>query len=96
MSMGRNDIRKKIKNPLLDVNEDVSIRPFEHYSFFDKIGVASALIMSMAILLMSVISFYIDFIKLNYLYTLIDLIIFVFSLGAVSLCLKCFQEKSDH
>ena len=91
--MGRSNIRNKIKNPLLDVNEDVSIRPFEHYSFFDKIGVASALILSMAILLMSIISFYIDFVKSNYLYTLIDLIIFVFSLGAVYFVLNAFKKR---
>lgn len=94
MSMGRNNIRDKIKNPLLDVDEDVSIKPFEHYSFFDKIGVASALILSIAILLMSFISFYIDLIvKSNYLYTLIDLFIFVFSLGAVYFVLNAFKKR---
>jgi len=94
MSMGRSNIRNKIKNPLLDVNEDVSIRPLEHYSFFDKIGVASALILTVAILLMSIISLYIDFIvKSNYLNTFIDLFIFIFSLGAVHFVLNAFKKR---
>jgi hypothetical protein len=92
--MGRNNIRNKTKNPLLDVDEDVSIKPSQHYSFFDKIGVASALILSIAILLMSFFSFYIDFIvKSNYLYALIDLFIFVFSLGAVYFVLNAFKKR---
>jgi hypothetical protein len=94
MSMGRNNIRDKIKNPLLDVDEDVSIRPFTHYSFFDKIGVASALIISLAILLMSFVSFYIDlFVKSNYLYAFIDFFIFVFSVGAVYFVLNAFKKR---
>jgi hypothetical protein len=94
MSMGSKNIRDKIKNPLLDVDEDVSIKPFEHYSFFDKIGVASALLLSIAVLLISFISFYIDFIvKSNYFYTLIDLFIFVFSFGAAYFVLNAFKKR---
>lgn len=94
MSMGRSNTRNKIKNPLLDINEDLSIRPFQHYSFFDKIGVVSALLISIAILLMSGFSFYVDLIvNANYFYSMIDILIFIFSLGAVYFVLNAFKRR---
>jgi hypothetical protein len=92
--MGHKGILDKMKNPLLDVSEDVSTRPIQQFSFFDKIGVASALIISIAILIMSGFSFYIDLIvKSNYIYSLVDLFIFGFSLGSVYFVINAFKKR---
>jgi hypothetical protein len=95
MSMERSNIRDKVKNPLLDAEEDISIRPFQHYSVLDKIGVASALLLSIAILIISGFSFYIDLIvKTNYLYFFIDFLIFLFALGAVYFVLNASKSRA--
>jgi hypothetical protein len=94
MSMERSNIRDKIRNPLLDAKEDISIRPLQHYSVLDKIGVASALLLSIAILIISGFSFYIDLIvKPNYLNFFIDILIFLFSLGAVYFVLNASKSR---
>ena len=91
--MPGSNIRDKMKNPLLDVKEDISIKPFHRFSFFEKIGLISALIISIVILIFSGVSFYIDlFIKLNYLYILIDLSIIIVSLYALYYLLNAFKR----
>jgi hypothetical protein len=91
--MPGSNIRDKMKNPLLDVKEDISIKPFQRFSFFEKIGLNSALIISIVILILSGVSFYIDiFIKLNYLYILIDLSIIIVSLYALYYLLNAFKR----
>jgi hypothetical protein len=93
MSMERSNIRDKMRNPLLDAKEDISIRPFQHYSLLDKIGVVSALLLSIVILIISGFSFYIDLVvKPNYLYCFIDFLIFLFGLGAVYFVLNAFKR----
>jgi len=86
--------RDQMKNPLLDISEDISSGPLRQYSFFDKLCVISALLISLSILLMSGYSIYIDFIiKSNYLYSLIDLLIFASSFGAVYFVLNAFKKR---
>ncbi len=88
------NIHDKMKNPLLDVQEDISIKPFQRFSFFEKMGLISALIISMVILIISGFSFYIDlFIKSNYLYTLIDVFIIIMCSYAVYYILNAFKRR---
>lgn len=93
----RNKIKtkiKKIKNPLLDVKEDISIRPFQRFSFFEKISLTCALIVSIVILIISGFSFFIDlFIKSDYLYTLIDLFIMIMCFGSTYFIISTFRRK---
>lgn len=86
--------RDQMKNPLLDISEDISSGPLRQYSFFDKLCVISALLISISILLMSAFSIYIDFIiQSNYLYSLIDLLLFAGSFGAVYFVLSAFKKR---
>lgn len=83
-----------MKNPLIDVNEDVSIRPFRHFSFFEKIGLFSALVILLVILVISAFSFYVDlFIKFRFLYVLIDLSVIIMCLGAMFFISNAFRRK---
>lgn len=92
--MEHSNIRNKIKNPLLDVDEDISTKPHQHLSFFEKIGLVNALIISIVILIISGISFFIDlFIKSDYLYALIDLFIIMMCVGAVYYILNVFKRR---
>lgn len=92
--MERNNIPDKMKNPLLDTSEDISTVPVQHLSLFEKIGMICALIISILIMAISDISFYIDvFIKSNYTYAFIDIIINFISLGAIYFLIKAFKRR---
>ncbi len=94
MSMEHNNIRDKMKNPLLDSNEDIFVKPFQHVSFFEKLGLISALIISIFILVFSGFSLFVDFfMKSDYLYTLIDLSIIVMCIGAVYFVFNAFKRR---
>ena len=84
----------KVKNPLLDiVDEDISRMPIP-LSFFEKIGLASALIISTFIFILSGLSLFIDiFIRLNLLYILIDILIMIFCLSAVYFIFNILRKK---
>ncbi len=83
-----------MKNPLLDVAEDISEKPFQKLSFFEKIGLSSTLLISIVILMLSSVSFYLDiFIKSDYLYGLIDILVIILSLGAVYFLFNVFKRK---
>ncbi len=92
--MGHCGIRDKMKNPLLDVNEDTSVRPFQSFSFFEKIGLAGSLIFLTAFLIISSLSFYTDFIiKSNFIYSLLDLFIIVVCLNGLYFILNSIKRK---
>jgi hypothetical protein len=88
------DMRDNIRNPLLDVNEELSERPARNLSFFEKIGLFSALIISLFILIISVFSFHMDiFVKPNYTYALIDFFIILMCLWAMYFILNAIKRK---
>lgn len=90
----RDKMRFKVENPLLDINEDISERPIYGLSFFEKIGLASSLFISIVILIIAGISLFIDFfIKSDYLYVLIDMLIVVMCSGAVYFIFNVFRKK---
>ena len=92
--MGHNNIRDKMGNPLLDADEDISVKTIQRLPFFEKMGLFSALIILIAILIFSFFSFYIDiFVKSDFLYTLIDLSIIVLCLGAVYFIINAFKKR---
>ncbi len=83
-----------MKNPLFDVKEDISVRPFQSFSFFEKTGLAGAFIVLAAFLIISSFSFYVDFIiKSNYIYTLFDLFIIIVSLSGLYFILNTIKRK---
>lgn len=83
-----------MKNPLLDITEDISSAPIQKLSFFEKMGLICALLISILILAISSFSFYIDlFIKTNFTYSLIDLLIIFICLGAVYFIINIFRRK---
>ncbi|NJD53228.1 MAG: hypothetical protein FIB07_10210 [Candidatus Methanoperedens sp.] len=78
MSTEDSNTLKLKRNPLIDIDEDIFIKPFHQYSFFKKIGLMSALIISIVILIFSIFSLYNDIILTdNYNYAIIDLIVIV-------------------
>ncbi len=89
-----NNKTKNIKNPLLDVvDEDISRMPIP-LSFFEKVGLASALIMSTTIFIFSGFSLFIDvFIKLNFLSILIDISVMIFCLATVYFIFNILRKK---
>lgn len=92
--MEHNNIHDKMKNPLLDTVEDISTAPIQKLSFFEKIGLVCTFLISMAILLISSISLYMDFfIKLNYTYTLIDIFIILICFGAIYYIINAFKRR---
>lgn len=92
--MGHNNIPNKMKNPLLDINEDISPRPGQNLPFFEKIGLVSALIISAAILIFSSLSLLIDlFVKLDIIYSLIDLLIIMVSLTSIYYIINAFKKR---
>jgi hypothetical protein len=92
--MGHNNIRDIMKNPLLDINEDISSAPIHRLSFFEKLGLICALLISILILSISGFSFYIDlFIKTNYTSLLIDLLTIFICFGAVYFIINIFKRK---
>ncbi len=94
MLMGHNNILNKMKNPLLEINEDISPRPGQYLPFFEKIGLVSALIISVAILIFSSLSFLIDlFFKFDFIYSLIDLLIFMVSLTSIYYIVNAFKKR---
>lgn len=83
-----------MRNPLLDVREDISEKPVAHLSFFEKIGLFCALIISIVILILSGFSFYIDlFIKSNYIFALIDFLIILMCIWAIYFILNVIKRK---
>ncbi len=94
MSMGHNDIRRKMKNPLLNVDEDISTQPSQPLPFFEKIGLICAFVISILILAFSSLSFFIDlFIKYDYQFALIDLTIIIMSLAAIYFIYNAFKRR---
>jgi hypothetical protein len=92
--MGHNNIRDTMKNPLSDIPEDISSAPIQQLSFFEKLGLICALLISILILSISGFSFYIDlFIQTNYTSSLIDLLIIFICLGAVYFIFNIFKRK---
>ncbi len=84
----------QIKNPLLDlVDEDIS-RMSIPLSFFEKVGLASALIMSTIIFILSGFSLFIDiFVRLNFLSILIDISVMMFCLAIVYFIFNILRKK---
>lgn len=94
MLTGQNNIHDSLKNPLLDVNEDVSSLPGQGFSYFEKIGLFSALIISILILVISDYSLYIDLIeKSNYFYALVDLVLNIISGWAIYFIVKAYKRR---
>jgi len=94
MLMERNNTLDQMKNPLLDTIEDISSVPIQQLSFFEKIGLICALIISILIMAISDYSFYVDFfIQSNYTYALIDIIINFICLGAIYFIVKTFKRR---
>lgn len=92
--MERNNILDTMKNPLLDTKEDISSIPIQKLSYFEKIGLICALIISILIMVIADISFYIDFvINSNYTYALIDLIINLICIGSIYFIIKTFKRR---
>lgn len=92
--MERKDTRDIMKNPLLDTSEDISTVPMQQLSFFEKIGLVCAFIISIVILLISSISLYMDFfIKSNYTYTFIDIFIILICYGAIYFVVNTFKRR---
>lgn len=82
------------KNPLTQVEEDISLKPFHYTPFFEKVGLISALIISVGVLIFSGISLYVDFfIKSNYLYALIDLFMVVMCLYALYYIISSLKRR---
>lgn len=95
MSMASKDIHNNMKrNPFIDIDEDISIRSLQHLSFFEKIGLLSAFITSVIILLFVTFSLYLDiFIKNNYGFALVDIIIGLLMLHSLYYILNAFKGK---
>ena len=94
MSIERSNIHREMKNPLLNVNEELSVQPSQPMPFFEKIGLFSALIMSVAILIFSSLSFYLDlFIKSDFQFALIDLFFMLISLAAIYFIFNAFRRR---
>jgi hypothetical protein len=92
--MERSNIHREMKNPLLNVNEELSVQPSQPMPFFEKIGLFCALIMSATFLIFSSLSFYIDlFIKSDYQFTLIDLSLIIISLTAIYFIYNAFRRR---
>lgn len=86
--------KNKMKSPLIDVKEDISIKPLQHYSFFEKIGLISALIISIVLFVILLASLYIDiYIKDNFSYVVLDIIIGIMILYAIHFILNAFKSK---
>ncbi|HEY9247247.1 MAG TPA: hypothetical protein VIO11_10410 [Candidatus Methanoperedens sp.] len=83
-----------MKNPLINVKEDISRRPDQNLPFFEKMGLISVLIISVAILIFSGLSFIIDlFVKFDYLYGFVDLAFIIISLSSVFFVYKAFSRR---
>ncbi len=92
--MGHNDIRDKMKNPLIDVDEDISVKPFQRLQFFEKVGLASALIISVLILVLASFSFYIDIlVEFRFFYAMIDLFVIIMCLGILYFIINTLKRK---
>lgn len=88
------DMRDNLRNPLLEVNEEISERPARNLSFFEKMGLFSALIISVVILILSGFSFYIDiFVKSDYFFALIDIVIILMCIWAVYFILNAIKRN---
>lgn len=84
---------KIIKNPLLDIDEDISKMPVQ-LSFFEKIGLASVLIVFIGITILSGFSLIIDiFIKLNFLSILIDILVMIICTAAIYFIFSIIRKK---
>lgn len=85
--------KNHIRNPLLEVDEDISKMPI-YLSFFEKIGLTSALIISIGIFLLTFMSLLVDiFVKLNLFSILIDGIIMLASLAAIYFIFNMLKKK---
>ncbi len=84
----------KKKHPLIDIDEDISIKPLQRLSFFEKIGLISALVISIIILSLLLFSLYIDFfIKTNYNYAVLDITIGIIMLSSLYFILNAFKGR---
>jgi len=83
-----------IKNPLLDiVDEDVSRMPIR-LSFFEKIGLASALIIFIGIAILSSFSLIIDiFVKLDFISIFIDIFVLILCIAGIYFIFNIIRKK---
>lgn len=87
-------LKNRTKYPFINVEEDISIKPLQNYSFFQKIGLVSALIISIILFIVLLFSLYIDvFIKSNYTYGFYDLIILTMIIYALYFLLDAYKSK---
>ncbi len=86
--------KNHIRNPLLEVvDEDISKMPI-YLSFFEKIGLTSALMISIGIFLLTFMSLLVDiFVKLNFFSILVDGIIMLASLAAIYFIFNMLRKK---
>jgi hypothetical protein len=87
-------MKDKIKNPLLEnYDNDISKMPMQ-LSFFEKIGLASILILSIGILILSSFSLLVDiFIELNLFAILIDLFVMTTCVAAIYFMFNIIRKK---
>ncbi len=94
MSSEEEKIKNMMENPLIDMPEDISMTPVQRLSYFEKIGLACAFLISMVIILISSFSLYIDlFIKSNYTYTVADLFILLICSGAIYFVINTIKRR---
>lgn len=86
--------KKEIKNPLLDsIDEDTSRMPIQ-LSFFEKIGLASVLILFVCIAILSGFSLIIDiFVKMAFLSILIDILALIICMAAIYFIVNIIRKK---
>jgi hypothetical protein len=84
---------EKAKNPLLKSSEDISTISKRSITYFEKIGLVSVLILTLAIFILAVISLIVDtIIKFSFLF-LLDIIFIILSAVAVQFLINIIRTK---
>lgn len=83
----------QIKNPLVDLDEDISKIPIE-FSYFEKVGLISLCIISIGILAFACLSLFIDiFIKTDFLSVFVDMTIIILCVAGIYFVINTFKRK---
>lgn len=85
-------MKSEIKNPLAVIDEDVSRMPVQ-LSFFEKLGLASIIIIFICILVFASFSIIIDISRLNFLFILVDILAIIMCLTAINFVFNILRKK---
>ena len=84
----------EIKNPLVDTADEDTLRMSTQLTFFEKIGLVCAIIVSLGILVFASLSLLVDIlIKLNFLSILIDIFIVAMCLAMIYFLFNILRKK---